>query len=171
MPRQIKYVDFGIDNASAFFRLITLPNVEAFEAAPSIQSGLNAVWGLWHLHEWYWHDTHPKEDPRRNAAYDTFLDNLYQACPELKYLRDLSEAAKHCGMGRTPLPVGRLSEQIGRHGVGGYGEGMGYNVAGAYAFGTPQLRVFFDDGSDPCWLDNIITAAKDFWSRVFSEFP
>jgi hypothetical protein len=167
MSKRIKYVDFGIPNAKSFLEIVTLPNVRMFEASPTLQFAINAVWGLWHLHEWHWHDTHPDQDTgNSNPTYKTFLIQLFQDCPEMEHLRDLSEAAKHCGLRRTPLPAERLTQQEGRAGIGAYNVSGGYGTGGlAYASGTPQLRVFFDDGADPRWLEDIIEAAKEYWIR------
>src|ERR1017187_3593199 len=154
MAKRIKYVDFGIPDAKSFFGLIVLPNVLFFEQSPTVQFGLNAVWALWHLHEWHWHDNYPNQNTQNNSLYDAFVQRLCQECPELKYLRDIADVVKHRGTARASISVGNLSEQQGRGGAGGYSvPGGGYGVGQlAYADGTPRLRVSFDDGSDPVWF-------------------
>jgi hypothetical protein len=164
MPKLIKYVDFGINNAKSFFELIALPNVRMYEMAPTIQFGLNAAWTLWHLHEWHWHDNRRNENTRNSPVYGAFCQRLFEDCPELAYLRDISDAAKHCGTGRDSLSVKGLSELAGRGGAGGWGmPSGGYGVGGiGYGSSAPECRVVFDDDS-ALWLRDIIQAAKDYW--------
>ena len=166
MTTPIKKVDFGIADGKSFFEQVVLPNVQVFESAPTVQSGLNAAWALWHLHEWYCYDIYPEGCCREKKK--KLRKQLCQDCPELEYLHDITDAAKHRGTNRSSLSVKRFSHLVGRGGAGGYNAPSGgYGVGQqAYGSGTPQLRVFFDGDSDPRWLGYIIEAAKDYWSRT-----
>jgi hypothetical protein len=169
MSKQVKYVDFGIPDAKSFWALVTLPNVVMFEQSPTIQFAINAVWALWHLHEWHWHDIHRNENTGpQNPEYVAFVDQLFDDCAALKHLRDMSDAAKHCGIGRAAMNVKALSTAAGRGGAGGWDvPSGGYGVGQlAYGSGTPQPLVVFDDDENPCWLGDTIDAAKKYWRQT-----
>lgn len=144
MPRKIKYVDFGIPDARTFFNLVVLPNVQQFEAAPSVQTALNAAWALWHMCEWYWHDLHPDE------RLADFRQRVCGICPELQQLRDITDAAKHREVSRDSHAVKNVSTVTGRGGAGGWNTpGGGYGVTAHPTFAdavwraracAPQLR-------------------------------
>ena len=172
MNEEVKHVDWGIPNAVSYFGVVVLPNIVMFEASPTIQFAMNAVQSLWNLHEWYWYDTHPNQNPRHKgnqATYKAFQDQLIQERPEIGHIRDLAEAAKHCGLGRRkpPLAVKSVGNRAGRGGVGGYGIPAGGYSIGALAYGSssPQPVVTFDDGSSPCWLGDIVNVVKSYWHQ------
>jgi hypothetical protein len=162
---QTRYVEFGLPDAKSFFERIALPNVQAFEREGTIQSGLNAAWALWHLHDWRWHDLHPNTTQKPAPAFRQFL---FQACPELEWLEVITNAAKHRGLNQPrAVEVKSVPECVGRGGVGGYGCDSGGYGRGALAYGSgaPQLRVFLDNGSAR-WLGEIIQSAKHYWTRI-----
>jgi hypothetical protein len=171
-PKRIKQVfDNTVGDAKSFFERFALPNVRDFEASPANERlGLNAALMLGHMCEWYWYDSHPDKNPRCPDYNDGFLPGLYRECPELKWLADIAEATKHRGIGRGTHSITRVSTLAGRHGVGGVGVGMGYNVAGAVGSGTPELRVYCDDDTSH-WLGDIIEAVKNYWISKLSVSP
>lgn len=96
----VSYIDFGISNAKAFFKLIVMPNVSSFESGPTRQFAFNVAGALWCLNDWYWYDLYPKENSR-GPKYNAFINDLMRECPHIKTLRDIANAAKHRGIGIT----------------------------------------------------------------------
>jgi hypothetical protein len=65
--------------------------------------------GLWHFHDWVWHDQNPGQNSG-GAAFDEFRRQVLKDCPELGWLRDVTDATKHRGLGRLPEVAGAAPE-------------------------------------------------------------
>jgi hypothetical protein len=124
---------------------------------------MNAVWSLWHLHEWLWHDDHPGEGTYQNNVYTAFMEGIIKECPQLGYLRDATDASKHRGLGRSGVTLRRLPKVTGRGGVGGYG--VNSPVGQAYGSGKPQFKLELDDGTS-LWLEEVLDLVGQFWRRI-----
>jgi hypothetical protein len=159
-------IDWAIPDAVSYFGTVVLPNIVMFDSSPTIQLAMNAVQSLWNLHEWYWHDLHPNQDPGdkcHKATFAAFRVQLIKECPEISYIKDLAEAAKHCRLHRKSLPVKRVDPNGG--GAGGWNMPYGgYNV-GAFTYSSGQPLVTFDDGSAPRTIGDIMKAVGEFWRR------
>jgi hypothetical protein len=173
VAKPVAYVDIGISDAKAFWRLIVLPDVGDFKSNPAdARFGLHVAEALWHVHEWLWHDQNPHSDTRA-AEYKSFQRELFVKCPELSWMRDVAETAKHRGLSRPGIEVERIALKLGRGGSGGYNSsGGGYRVgAVAYGSGTPQRAIEALSGHGPDrWLDEVVDTVVAFWTvNYFAE--
>jgi hypothetical protein len=163
--KTVAYLDRGVSDARAFWHSVVLPDVEDFKSRPSeVRLALHVAWSLWHLHDWLWHDKYPGMDTRHNQNYEKFKEELIAQCHELRWLRDLADAAKHRGLGRD-VQVGQVEEKLGRGGAGGFDVcGGGYGV-GAFAFGSgqPQRAITLKADGTVHWLEDVIDKAVEFW--------
>jgi hypothetical protein len=64
-----------------------------------------ASFAAWHIQEWIWHEKRPGDDTRRSKDYQSFQKKLFLDCPELKWIRDIADAAKHRGLARLEPKV------------------------------------------------------------------
>lgn len=92
--KTVTRVDFGFASAAEFWDEVVLRAHSRFLGHQSRQHAIKAAWAAWHLHEWIWHDMHPG-GKAAGADYTTFRDGLLAACPELAWMRDVVDAAKH----------------------------------------------------------------------------
>jgi hypothetical protein len=104
-PRSLVHVEIGIPDANGFWRLVVAPNMEEFRSRPSTHVGIALAWSLWHIHEWIWYDSHPDEDTRGSTNYKAFCAKITDACPELRWLEDLTNVI--CQV--VPKPLKRRS--------------------------------------------------------------
>lgn len=97
MPKAVRFLNFGCSTASAFWLDVCVPSHSRFFANPNRFGAIQAAWPTWHVHEWLWHDTHPGQ----HAVDAKFRDGLIADCEQLAWLRDVTDASKHCGLGRA----------------------------------------------------------------------
>lgn len=100
--RAVKYLDIGLPSPDAYWDQQVLPNVVDYRTTGEARYALQAARDLWHVAEWIWHSQNPGVDTH-NPAFVTWRNAQIQACPDLSYLRDIADASKHCGLGRTPI--------------------------------------------------------------------
>ena len=98
-PETVTHVDFRFTSAAEFWNEVVLRAHSRFLGHQSRQHAIEAAWAAWHLHEWIWHDMRPSRKAS-GADYTTFRDGLLAACPQLSWMRDVADAAKHRGLGR-----------------------------------------------------------------------
>jgi len=98
----VTYLNFACTTASSFWLEVCTPSHTRFFERPGRLTAIQAAWPTWHVHEWVWHERNPGQDTRNNRAYERFRDGLITGCAGLGWLRDVSDASKHCGIGRTP---------------------------------------------------------------------
>jgi hypothetical protein len=114
-------VEIGIDSASDFFRKVAWPNHVAFDRDPSTIAALNAAWAYWHLHDWdFWERQKPEKLPRNKARdlLEEYGKQVVEECPELGWLRDMTNAWKHRRLlGKKPVKVRSISPDT----IGGLG--------------------------------------------------
>lgn len=167
---QVTYIDLNVASASMFWTTIVIPNVETFKLEPSsARHGLNAAWSLWHLHEWIWHDCNQGQQIGSPAGR-AFRSLICQECPELAWLRDLSDATKHRGLQRRSVKVSSIGPAIGKGGAGGWDIPTGgWNVGTfAYGAGQPELRFVLRDGTVQ-WLANAVNAVEAYWTAYLTR--
>jgi len=93
-PAPVPHVDFGFTSATEFWDEVVLRAHSRFLGHQSRQHAIEAAWAAWHLHEWIWNDMYPG-GKASGADYTAFRDGLLAACPELAWMRDVTDAAKH----------------------------------------------------------------------------
>jgi hypothetical protein len=98
-PAAVAQVDFGFTSATEFWDEIVIRAHTRFLGHESRQHAVEAAWAIWHLHEWLWHDKHPG-GRTSGADYMAFRDGLLNSCPELAWMRDITDAGKHRELGR-----------------------------------------------------------------------
>jgi hypothetical protein len=103
MP-SVTYIDIGLNSIDEYWNELVVPSVREFNANPSARSAFQASHSLWHLHDWVWHDRNPDQDSS-GAEFTAYRDDLIAACPELAWLRDIADAGKHRGLGRSSLEI------------------------------------------------------------------
>jgi len=106
--RTVLYVDFGYSTAREMWEEVGLPAYQRFTVGQGRATAVEAAVHAWHIHEWVWHEANPGTDTQRNPAYRAFRDNLIAVCPELAWVHDIADAAKHRGLGR-PVNVQRVN--------------------------------------------------------------
>lgn len=165
--RTVLYVDFGITSARQFWDENVIPAYERFKTQPNRANAIDASFHTWHVHEWIWHEHHPGEDTRRNIDYETFRTDCIDNCPELAWLRDVADAGKHRGLGRS-AEVRRVASETREVG-GAYGTGA-YGV-GPYGAGTlvaTPLSITLTDESTHDFAE-ALSRVMDYWRR--KHFP
>jgi hypothetical protein len=103
--KTVRYVNFGFNSAKEYWAEVLLPAYERFNAEPSRGNAIMASFPAWHIQEWVWHQQHPGAETRNSKDYTQFHDTLFDDCPELAWIRDVADAGKHCGLGRSTLEV------------------------------------------------------------------
>lgn len=106
--RSVLYVDFGFTSAKEFWREVGMPAYGRFTATQNRGTAIEASTHAWHVIEWVWHDNNPGADTQGNQTFVAFRDGLIAACPELAWVRDIAEAGKHRGLGRSGVVVGSV---------------------------------------------------------------
>jgi hypothetical protein len=104
--KTVQYVDFGFTSAREYWAEVVLPAYECFKSDPCRGKAIIASFPAWHIQDWIWHERHPGEDTRNsNKDYTQFQENLFNDCLELTWIRDVADAGKHRGLGRSTLEV------------------------------------------------------------------
>src|SRR5580704_15158446 len=106
--KTVEYIDFCFTSAREFWDEVVLPAYESFKANPSRGNAIIASLLAWHIQDWIWHEKHPGGDTRSSASYTQFQGKLFYDCPELPWVRDVADAGKHRGLGRSTLKVKEL---------------------------------------------------------------
>jgi hypothetical protein len=102
----LQYIDLGWTSAKQFWTEVVEPDYKRFADKGSTRDGVHAALTAWHLHDWVFLDQHPsggtKEEKKR------FQEKLIADCPELGWIREYAEGAKHRAL---KLP-GRKVEKV-----------------------------------------------------------
>jgi hypothetical protein len=149
--RVVTYIDTGLNSVEEYWQQIVLPDVQEFRAKSSVRALFSAALGVWHFHDWVWHDANPGQDSR-GQTFDAYRSHLLASCPELGWLRDLADAGKHRGLGRLPevkeaAPKNVLSALYAATGV---------------PFTQLAFFVVLNDGS-VLRFDDVLRTAVDYW--------
>jgi hypothetical protein len=107
----VLYVDFGYQSAREFWNENAIPAFQTFQDQRNRANAINAAIYAWQIHDWIWHEQHPGEDTYKNTTYKKFKKKLIKKCPELSVIRDVADAAKHRGLGRSDVRVKRIASQ------------------------------------------------------------
>lgn len=158
--RTVQYIDFGIISARQFWNGNVLPAFERFQAQPGPESAIDASVSAWHVHEWLWHEQHPGTDTRQNASYRMFQNNLFSACPELAWVRDVADAGKHRGLGR-PTQVRRVTSNTLVHGGPVGWAPVGMSPIGFVSVST-RLIITLTDGSE-IEFGPVLSRVIEYW--------
>ena len=105
-----KTVKIGIGSAYDFFFEVARPNIDRFLSDPSPVTAINVAWPLWHLHDWYYWESHPSGNDQGRKAFAREL--IKNECPELGWFRDIADAAKHLKLNRGSVSVDAILIRI-----------------------------------------------------------
>lgn len=165
--RNVLYVDFGYATAREMWEEVGLVAYQRFTGGQSRANAVEAAVHAWHIHEWAWHEANPGIDTQRNPAYRAFRDNLFTTCPELAWVRDIADAAKHRGLGR-PADVQRVNPPVaGKALLLG---GKLWSVGGGKILmaGGVGLTIELTDGSRHAVAD-VLANVIAFWQEYFEK--
>lgn len=152
--RTVIYVDLCLNSVEDFWAQIVVPQVRAFESVASAQTAFPVATSVWHLNEWVWHEDHPGQEAS-GVDYQGFRSELYEDCPQLGWLRDITDAGKHRGLNRVPEVLEARPRRVGSSsllllGVGGSGKLV--------------FTLVLSDGShEP--FDAVLRAAVEHWRK------
>jgi hypothetical protein len=158
----VRYIDFGYTSAAEFWSEVVLSAYERFKEHHNRQNAIDVSVHAWQVHEWIWHENNPGEDTRGNADYTKFKENLLKSCPELAWIRDVADAGKHRGLGRSDVEVRRVATEkrvIGSYGTAAYGK-VPY---GAARTETTPLIIRLVKDSRPCGFAEALSRVMDYW--------
>lgn len=153
--RQVTYLDIGLNSVSECWSNLVVENIQAFTRDPSSRTVFNAAFAIWHLHDWVWHERNPSQDSS-GIAFAKFREDIITQCPELAWLRDIADAAKHRGIGRKAGIEGMRAEVIGA-GFGSAPFGAA-PIAGTYT----TYEIVLNDGTHAVF-SGVLRTAIDFW--------
>ncbi|MGC1305121.1 MAG: hypothetical protein WA840_22360 [Caulobacteraceae bacterium] len=129
LAKTVRYVDFGFTTVREYWAEVAEPAYQRFLNDETRGNAIAACLALWPLHDWLWHEQNPGEDTRkRKKDYDQFRQQFFNNCPELAWLRDVADAGKHRGLGRSDVQVREVAKTWPRN--------------------TLPLKIMLDDGSE-----------------------
>jgi hypothetical protein len=88
-----------------------MPAYERFQTQANAANAINASIYAWQVHDWIWHEEHAGEDTQNNLDYTNFRKDRFRDCPDLALIRDVADAGKHRGLGRSDAEVRRVAGQ------------------------------------------------------------
>lgn len=94
------YRDISYTSAHAFWDEIVAASAKRFKSDPTRAHAMAVAIYATQFIDWVFHEKHPREDTLGNPVYVAFKQRHHRACPELAWLADLSNVAKHRGLGR-----------------------------------------------------------------------
>ncbi len=169
--RSVRYIDFGYLSAREEWEEVGLPAYEMFRVAPSRATAMNAAVHAWHAQDWIWHENNPGIDTHGNAKFNAFRRQLIEDCPELEWVGDIADAAKHRGLGRpNPPQVQRMNPAVPGRGVLMSGGKVVLTGSGAILLGGVGLTIELTDGSQHAMAD-VLASVIEFWRAHFEKAP
>jgi hypothetical protein len=144
---EIRYVDFGPVWTRKYWTEVAEPAYDRFVNHETRGNAIAAFLQLSPLPDWLWHEQHPGEDTRKSKGYDQFRQQLFSNCPELAWVRDVADAGKHRGLGRSDVQV--------------------REVAKTWPSNTLPLKIILDDGSEHNITDVLIRIVEYFRKKHF----
>lgn len=110
MTKPATYIDVGYASAQEFWDEIVLASAGRFKTDPTRAHAMACAIYVSHFLDWVFHEKHPRADTLGNPVYVAFKQRHQAACPELGWLADLSDIAKHRGLGR-PVTLKKLGSR------------------------------------------------------------
>lgn len=150
----LRYIDLGLNSAKQFWSEVVLPDYDQFTKSPTARDAVHVALSIWHLHDWVFH-----EQPSSTKKKD-FQNELISACPELGWIRDYAEAAKHRGLDRT-VEVNKVEpdsqvESIHPISLGEFGS-FSLTIRG-----TSPVTMILDNGISHQFSD-VLSRVIDYW--------
>src|SRR5437660_8832295 len=98
----LSYIDLGITSAKQFWIEIVRPDYETFIRSQTARDAVHAALSTWHRRYWIFCEQPPGTDEAE------FEKKLICDCPQLGWIRDYAETAKHRGLRRARIDVKSL---------------------------------------------------------------
>ena len=95
-------INLGLESARDYRNEHVLTSYASFKRNSTRSSAIEAAGRAWQLHSWILRELHP------TPSEQTFQASLFTACPELRWMRDLIDAAKHRVLDRRSVVVAAL---------------------------------------------------------------
>jgi hypothetical protein len=95
-------IKLGLESARDYWNEHVLTSYASFKRNPTRSSAMEAAARAWQLHSWILHELRPIPSEKALQA------SLTNACPELGWMRDLIDAAKHRELNRRSVVVAAL---------------------------------------------------------------
>jgi hypothetical protein len=152
MARSGTYIDAGYASAQEFWDEILLASAGRFRTDPTRAHAMAVAIYAAQFLDWVFHERYPGQDTRDNQTYAAFKAKHYDACPELGWLQDLADVAKHRGLGRAGV---RLKQLADTHGA-------------RTEISEKPLELELADGSRHR-MDAVVANAIAYWRATFSR--
>jgi hypothetical protein len=159
----VTYIDLGLSSAEEYWTRVVLPDFEEFMKSQSARHAAHAAVSAWHLHDWIF------DEQPAGTKKDAFQKGLIKDCPELGWLRDYAESAKHRALSRRDIKVDKvLPDRPFMHTVP-----MPVGDLGTVSFeiavkGTSPVTIVTEDGTSR-QLSDVLRRVIDYWRT--SWFP
>jgi hypothetical protein len=156
----LQYIDLvGWTSAKQFWTEVVLRDYEQFMDLGNTRDAVHAALTAWHLHDWLFLEQHPSGGKKEKKI---FQEKLIAACPELGWIRDYAETAKHRGLNRPDVKVqtvepSRTVETTIPTPIGDFGS-VSFIVRGK----SPVAIVLLDDGTTHQLFD-VLARVIDYW--------
>jgi hypothetical protein len=157
MTRSATYIDIGYASAREFWDEIVLASAGRFKTDPTRAHAMAVAIYVSHFLDWVFHEKYPGQDTRNNQAYADFKAQHHGACPELIWLQDLADVAKHRGLGRDGVSLKQLA------GSGAHQEGTITDVLGSRTeISEVPLELELADGTRHRFSE-VVAHAIEYW--------
>jgi hypothetical protein len=104
----------------------------------------------WHLIDWVYEE---EQEEGNSLSKESFREQIYDECPEMKILHDLVNTSKHKKISRPKVQIVKINIH-----------GGAYSSAFSKAYDVSRLEIHFSDGSK-IDLDDLIQKAIEFWKN------
>lgn len=105
----------------------------------------------WHLADW---DLKDKQETNTGLTKQQYRVDLYQRCPEMRILHDLSNAMKHRSLDNPKAKIQKTNIHRGAFSSSAFSKG--FDVSG--------LQVMFDNDKQ-IDVDDLVKIAIDYWTE------
>ncbi len=164
--KAVQYVDFGFTSLQEFWAEIVVAAYEKFKTEPTRANAIFASVPAWHVHEWIWHAQDPGKN-NRDPQFKKFQENLIAACPELAWIRDVADAAKHQSLSRANVKVRRAAS--GTRSVGPIGTFAVNELAiNDGKLEVTPLAITLSDGSVHGFAE-VLSRVIDYWRTQYFQ--
>jgi hypothetical protein len=148
---KVKVFNYGVQSAQDYWVLVTRPDVEEFKRLRSPRTVAHVVQSLYGLLQW-----HADE-------YGNVEDFYFQQCPELAWIKDIANSAKHRGLDRKREAVANMG--LKQTGLLAYGVAGGYGMPSG-GYGSSEPVAILDDHTEHRLID-FIEKVEAFWQGKF----
>ena len=155
----LRYIDLGLTSAEQFWSKVVLPDHDQFKQSHTARDAVHAALSAWHLQDWVFLEQQPSSTNKSDKR--AFQKKLIAACPELGWIRDYAETAKHRGLYRQGTAVSKVEpdsqvESVHPISIGELGS------ASLVIRGTSPVTMFLDNGTSHQFSD-VLSRVIDYW--------